>query len=68
MKCPRCSYVWLPCGEREIPRTGNLYMTDVGICQRCNHAKARLRVASPGDQVSAMLWGQRFEVVKKVKE
>lgn len=65
MKCKRCKYVWLPCGSREIPKTGNLYMTDVGICTTCGNAKSRLHVATPGDIVNAELWGmQRFEVKK----
>ena len=69
MKCKRCSYVWLPCGSRLIPRNGNLYMVDLGVCRECDHATSRVHAATPGDQVSAMLWGeQRFEVIKKEGE
>ena len=64
-KCKRCSYIWPPCGVREIPRTGCLYMTDVGICRKCDHAVSRLHVATPGDQLSAEIWGQRFEAIKR---
>lgn len=66
-KCKRCSYVWIPCGSRELPRTGNLYLLDLGICHVCEHATSRVKVATPGDQLGAMLWGQRFEI-KKVEE
>jgi len=61
MKCKRCRYIWLPCGNRLSPKTGNLYMADVGICPQCGHAKSRLHIATPGDQISAEIWGQQFE-------
>jgi len=64
-KCKRCTYIWLQCGVREIPKTGNLYMTDLGLCHKCGHAISRVHVATPGDQMNAQLWGQRFEVLKR---
>lgn len=65
-KCKRCDYVWLPAGSRTISRSGNLYMLDLGVCTRCDHAVSRVRTASPGQQVAAMLWGeQRLEVIKR---
>ena len=64
-KCKRCSYVWLPMGNRVIPRTGNLYMADMGICPKCDNVKARILTSTPGDQLNAEIWGQqRFEVVR----
>lgn len=68
MKCRRCSYLWLPTGSREIPKTGNLYIVDVGICPKCGNATARVKVATPGDMVNAEIWGRRFEVVKREVE
>lgn len=62
-KCKRCSYIWLPCGQRELPKTGNLYMLDLGICTKCDHPTSRVRVATPGDVVNAMaVWGKRFHL------
>ena len=66
MKCKRCKYLWLPCGTREVRDT--LYMTDVGICPVCKSAKARLRTATAGQVVSAMLWGRRFEGLSRNEE
>lgn len=67
MKCKRCDYVWLPIGTRIIPRTGILYMADLGLCIRCDHAKVRLRTATPAEQMEAEIWGERrFEVIKRV--
>lgn len=44
-------------------------MVDLGICRECDNATSRVHAATPGDQVSAMLWGeQRFEVIKKEGE
>lgn len=63
-KCRCCDYSWVPCGHFLSPRDGRLFMTDVGICPKCGNAKSRLRIATPGDQLSAMLWGQQFEVSK----
>lgn len=63
MKCKRCDYTWLPLGVREVPRTGNVYASDLGLCRICNHAKVRLHIWTPGDMVNAELWGQRFEVL-----
>lgn len=63
MKCPRCRYCWSHVGSQEIK--GNLYMVDLGICSKCLSAKSRVRTASPGDQVNAQLWGQRFEELRR---
>jgi hypothetical protein len=65
-KCKRCKYIWLPVGSRLIPKNGNLYMIDLGLCVVCDHAKSRLQIASPGDQFNAELWGrQKFEIIIK---
>lgn len=64
--CKRHSYVWLPAKVFEI--RDHLYMVDLGLCSKCGKATSRVQVASPGDIVNAMLWGeQRFEV-KRVKD
>lgn len=65
MKCKRCSYIWLPCGTREIPKTGNLYMVDLGLCHKCNHAVSRVKVATPGEQLSAHM---KFDPIFKLVE
>lgn len=68
-KCKRCSYVWLPMpGAREIPRNGNTYWTDMGICPKCDHAISRIHVATPGDMADAMLFGRRFEAIRRESE
>jgi hypothetical protein len=67
-QCKRCSYVWLPCGVRELPCNGNTYMTDLGICTKCRHAVSRVNVATPGDVVAAYMWGEGKFEVKKVEE
>ncbi len=64
-KCARCLYVWLPAGNRIIPRTGNLYMLDLGICSKCDSVKSRVRTATPGDQLNADIWGQQFELKRR---
>lgn len=69
MKCKRCTYHWLPViGERIIPRNGNTYFVDLGICPKCDNAKSRVHVASPGDIASAMLWGRQFELKRMEDE
>ena len=68
VKCKRCSYSWLPCGTRELPVNGNLYMVDLGICQRCHSHTSRVHVATPGDMVNAEIWGQRFELKRVIDE
>lgn len=61
-KCPRCSYIWLAAGHREVPKTGNLYMLDLGLCRKCGNHTSRVRVATPGEQVEACaIFGPRFE-------
>ena len=66
MKCKRCSYVWFPImATRVIPRTGNTYAVDMGICSKCDNVTSRIHTWSPGDMVSAMLWGQKFETLKE---
>ncbi len=62
MKFCRHDYIWLPCGVREI--RDHLYLVDLGICIKCKKAKSRVHGASPGDQLNAMLWGQRFEMME----
>lgn len=42
-------------------------MVDLGVC-KCGHATSRVRIATPGDQINAELWGQRFEVLKVDEE
>lgn len=64
-KCRRCSYAWLPMGVRTIPRNGNTYAADMGICPKCDHVKSRIHTWTPGDVVSAQLWGQRFEGLRR---
>lgn len=62
----RHDYFWLPCGTREI--RDSLYMADIGICSKCSKATSRVRVAGPGDVVSAMLWGSQFEARRVTEE
>lgn len=68
-KCKRCAYIWLPFPEgRVIPKTGNLYFADLGICKKCGNESVRLHKATPGQQVNAQLWGERhFEIIKHPK-
>lgn len=65
-KCKRCSYCWIPSGTNEIE--GRLYVTHLGLCMKCNNPTSRVRVASPGDVVNAMLWGERLESIRLAKE
>ena len=65
-KCKRCRYCWLPCGDREIG--SRTYFTDVGICPECKNATSRVRVATAGDIVDAMLWGSRFQLKRVDRE
>lgn len=58
-------WIWLPATTKTDHSNGNLLMLDLGVCSKCRKYKSRVTVATPGQQLSAQLWGeQRFEVIK----
>ena len=61
--CRRHSWVWIPRPDATFTNhsTGELVTIDLGVCQHCGAYKARVTAHSPGQQISAHLWGQNFE-------